>query len=97
MSELLVVILIIVAIFVLRKHIEGRAASAVSALAAALKVEPHFSGPGNMVATRLVSNAQQMLKGAQDKLDKRDWVAAEEAARLGQDFLKLAYLRAPSQ
>lgn len=80
--------------FIVQNFVEKRVTAAVSALAVALKAaELDFFGPGNQRAGRAFNRAQQMLRGAQERLEQRDWVAANEMASLGREFLKLAYLK----
>jgi len=97
MSDLTALILAIVAFLTLRNLIERRVTAVVSALASALKAAEHdFFGPGNTQASRAMSNARQMLRGAEDKLKARNWAQAEEMAKLGQELLKVAYLKSHS-
>lgn len=76
---------------------EARAAAMTAALAAALQAgENDFFGPGNEKAKLAWGRARQMLQKAEGCLGARDWIAAQEFAKLGQELLKVAYLKAHS-
>jgi len=73
---------------------EQRAAAMVAALEGAIEFAKHdWFGVGNEKAQRAYSNSQQMLRKARTKLEAKDFVGAQEFGRLGQELLKVAYMR----
>jgi len=73
---------------------DQRATAMVGALAVAVEFGKNdwMGGAGNEKSRRAYSNAQMMLRKAQEKLDANEHIAAQQFARLGQELLKAAYM-----